>query len=45
MSKHFYIKQFSLVKVEVKTVLLQAIQFCVSTKFKCQNSSILNNSV
>ena len=29
----------------VKTVLFRAIQFSISTQFKSQNSSILNNSV
>ena len=28
----------------VKTVLFREIQFSISTQFKCQNSSILNNS-
>ena len=32
-------------RVNVKTVLFQIIQFSISTQFKCQNSSILNNSV
>ena len=31
--------------VNVKTVLFQIIQFSISTEFRCQNSSILNNSV
>ena len=36
MSKKFYLKQFSLAYVcsfHVKTVLFQAIQFCISTQF------------
>ena len=44
----FYIKQFSLVYVRslnLKNILLQAIQFSRSMQFKCQNSSISNNSV
>ena len=32
-------------RVNIKTVLFQIIQFSISTEFKCQNSSILNNSV
>ena len=32
-------------RVNVKTVLFQIIQFSISTQFKCQNSSILNDSV
>ena len=32
-------------RVNVKTVLFQISQFSISTQFKCQNSSILNNSV
>ena len=32
-------------ELNVKTVLFQVIQFSISMRFKCQNSSILNNSV
>ena len=32
-------------KVKFQTVLFQIIQFSISTHFKCQNSSILSNSV
>ena len=32
-------------RVNVKTVLFQIIQFSISTQFRCQNSSILSNSV
>ena len=48
MSKQFYFRWFSLVLVQsldVKTVLFRAIQLSISTQFKCQNTSILNNSV
>ena len=31
--------------LDVKTGLFRAIQLSISTQFKCQNSSILNNSV
>ena len=47
MSKQFDFKQFSLAWVRylnVKTVLFQTIQFSMSTIFKCQYSSISNNS-
>ena len=48
MSKQFYFQQFSLALVRGlnnKTVLFQAIQFSMSTEFKCQNSYISNDSV
>ena len=32
-------------ELNVKTVLFQIIQFSMSTQYKCQNSSVLNNSV
>ena len=32
-------------ELNVKTILIQIIQFSLSTQFKCQNSSILNDSV
>ena len=32
-------------RVNVKTVLFKIIQLSISTQFRCQNSSILNNSV
>ena len=46
--KEFYFTKFSLVQVcclDAKTVLLQAIQFSISSKFECQNRSISNNLV
>ena len=36
---------WAILTVNVKTVLFQIIQFSISTQFKCQNSSILNNSI
>ena len=33
------------ISINVKTILFQAIQLSISTQFKCQNNSILNNSV
>ena len=40
MSKQFYFKQFSLVKVHsevlFKIVLFQAVLFSISTQFQCQ---------
>ena len=47
MSKQLYLRKFSLAWVntlDVKIVLIRAIQFSINTQFKCQNSSILNNS-
>ena len=32
-------------ELNVKAVLLQIIQLSINTQFRCQNSSILNNSV
>ena len=46
MPKQFYIKQISLVKVQVqcqKIVLFQIIQYCISTQFKCKYDLIVNN--
>ena len=41
----FQIIQFAKVhSLDIKTVLFRAIQLSISTQFKCQNSSILNNS-
>ena len=36
---------FVYTQLNVKTALFQPIQFSISTQFKCQNSSILNNLV
>ena len=51
-NSQLYFKQFSLAWVHsliVKTVVIQLIQLSISTDFvhtvKCQNSSILNNSI
>ena len=38
-------QSFVYTQLNVKTVLFQTIQFSISTQFKCQNSSISNNSV
>ena len=36
---------WAIYRVNVKTILFQTILFSIRTQFKCQNSSILNNSV
>ena len=46
MSKHFYVKQISLVWVQFqsqKTVPFQIIQFSISTQFKCKYGLIIKN--
>ena len=43
--KYTQVQFFAYTQLNVKTVLLQTIQFSISTQFKCQNSSISNNSV
>ena len=41
----FSISTFFYTQLNVKRVLFKTIQFYISTQFKCQNSSISNNSV
>ena len=38
-------QSFIYTQLNVKTVLFQTIQFSINTQFKCQKSSISNNSV
>ena len=48
MSKQFYVKQFSLVEIQVqcpKTVLFQMIQFRISTQFKFKYGLIVKNII
>ena len=46
MSKEFYVKQLSLVKIQFqfqKTVLFQIIQFSINMQFKCKYGLIVKN--
>ena len=43
--KQYQIIQHKYTSLNVKSVQFWEIQFNISTQFKCQSSSILNNSV